>query len=254
MKKVLALVLILGLASQAGAAIVENWDGPEWSPGTSGGYAQNPNGDTIPPTPNNGWTVYTTWTNGVIAINSGVGYLGTVGAEAMQTSTDFRYSGAWPNKALPTPHTSGTITHYALVKISADADAGAVATSMHSQNTNTQVVVYFSPTWGINLKAATLGLGETNVSDSTDVSPLGWIAAEITLSGLGTGSRTVSARYRDVNDAAWGYIGDWIDIGSISDANVPGSVWYQGFYIGDWGNVWNPYPFGWVDNNQRSSP
>ena len=72
---------------------------------------------------------------------------------------------------------------------------------------------------------------------------------ELTLDDLGTATPTVSARVRDVDDSSEAYIGDWVDLGSITLANIfPGvSVVYQGFSIGDWGTrAWSG-PFAWAD-------
>ena len=247
MNKHLVLVLILGLASQAAAEIIDNWEGPEWTPGI----------DSIPPT-TNGWQTYAVWTFGEIEINNSVGYLGTVGGEVnLASGTDYRYYGAHPIKQLPAPVTSGTLTHYALLKMSDDADHGLIAISMLEQNPNNHVELSFGSRGTGRLKSNTLAGSSSEVLfDASWMATAGWFAAEMTVTGIGTGTPTVSGRYRDVDDNTEAYIGDWIALGSMTDAGIfPGvAVAYQGFMIGDWGNWGSPDDFAWADRINAPIP
>ena len=254
MKRIAALVLMLGLTCQVGAVVVENWEGAEWSPGTSPAANQNPNGDTVPAA-KNGWSHFFAYDEGAIAINSGAGYLGTVGAEICDIGADFRHYSASIYKSIGTPVTSGSITHYALLKME-PSDNGWSALTMYGPNLGYRMYLTFNhQNGGGTIEAFNPSTNPSNEKvdfASPDVTTLGWFAAEMTLTFNPGADNTVTGRLRDVDDTALAYIGNWVDLGSLTGPTVAGSgyngILYQGFYMGDWGNTGNPVPFAHIDH------
>lgn len=227
MKKILVLVLMLGFAIQADAAMipdVEDFEGVGWSPGTSPGAGELANGDTIRPD-TNGWTIYNSTGNpvtaGAIGINHGVGYLGTVGAEPVLVSgEDYRYYGASIYKFMAEPVFSGTHTLHALLKLSDTVDNGYAGLWLHSTAIPGSVSVNFikslfgdgAPREYASMKAIGNNWAETDLQHPMsigDITDIGWFAAELTVTINTDGDNSVSARWRDVNDEAEEYIGPW---------------------------------------------
>ena len=97
-------VIFSASGTAAMATIVENFDSG-WNPGT----------DTVP-SDTNGWQLEK-WEGGaVINIENGAGHLGTVGAEISGKTESGGYN-CVIEKALDTPVSSGSLTHYGLFNL-----------------------------------------------------------------------------------------------------------------------------------------
>ena len=249
-----AVAVIFSASGTAAMAVisVENFDGAEWTP-----LPTLILHDLSPPDNINGWHIEATGgTPAVMRIESGVGYLGTDGAVVGNKTVAGVSWFSWIEKALDVPVTSGSLTNYGIFKLKDVTDKPQAGLSFQGT----------APGWKHNVQlqidqngegdlrwlsnnAADEGIVKFDLGWTGGGDTIGWFAAELTLDDLETATPTVSARVRDVHETKNEYIGDWISLGSLTDAGIfpEVAVAHQGFMIGDWGRSASAEDFAWAD-------
>jgi len=252
-------VIFSASGTAAMATIVENFDSG-WNPGTDVINANTSDGLEI-----NGWQIESTGNSPAeMRIESGEGYLGTVGAVVGNKTVSGVGWFVWTEKALDSLAFSGSLTNYGMFKlkdVTQTPQAGLSFQGGPSPGWQNNVQVQIDQNGKGNLiwlsnNAADEDRVEFDLGWTGGGDTIGWFALELTLDDLGTATPMVSARVRDVDDNTEAYIGDWIDLGSMTDAGIfPGvAVAYQGFMIGDWGNWGSPDDFAWADRINAPIP
>jgi hypothetical protein len=207
MKKLIAAVLIFALAGVSGGAglitdFTETWDGDEWS------HLESIPPDAAPPAENNGWQ--NSGSRGWVY--DGEGYLGTRGASAKNPSNGAHYA-CYPFKDFDAPLDSGdghiVTGHYNVSNVFVGDEIDTLC-SIGGRNSTLDggITVEMRGNDSIRIQQWHPGSHEEYILSDQGIFGIGWFEAELTIN---MDSNTFTARWRDLNDAAWGY--------------EPGSVW-----------------------------
>ena len=192
-KKTLVVTVVAALASVASADVTETWDGAEWS-----------NGQSVDG--NNGWALATELgANGENVINA-MGHLGTRASGKSQNAA----ATAIFRKSLGETISSGIYTAKALIDVQSASRADAGLGVYLDADNYMRVEVYND--WNTTFKIASNGVyGESSVADG-GLGTLGWIELQI-IYDLDFDSG--HAQYRNVDNGAAQYIGDWVNLASF---------------------------------------
>ena len=250
MKKLIATLLVFALAGVAGADFVENFDGAEWS---------NMEAIGAPAPGNNGWISpgSDSW------IYDGKGYLGTRGVTAKNPSNGKHYSAAH-YKLFATPLTSGD-GH----QVSAHLHVSEIS-SIESEWDDTKATIGVQASDGTGLVVEFRGDDQIRIQQWGDggaaeyfvpnagIVGIDWLECQITVN---LDSDTLTAKWRDLDDAAWGYAAgsSWNDLGVLGQ--IPGGALmaYEGDFAGKRIRMYGDYPAdpcstGRVDNVNIAIP